>query len=208
MNEIAIQGVQPHVFNLFCDVVNFAHSTIFEVKPRHVGLFTTEGLQNPLIFQDPMNPRISVSKYCLRYEVIYKTYVHEYNQLNIFYFKDNDQSIVIQIKNASREQDKMMYTIYPEHDHEYVPFVITDAEDFSYLFKKWLYFDHNNEWYEFLYAFEQIVNQLDDQKKFEKFRSQQWLDIVRQGRKKQRMHQVLQDENLTRMIVDAGLTRR
>ena len=101
-----------------------------------------------------------------------------------------------------------MYTIYPEHDHEYVPFVITDAEDFSYLFKKWLYFDHNNEWYEFLYAFEQIVNQLNDQKIYEKFRSQQWLDIVRQGRRKQRMHQVLHDENLTRMIVDAGLTPR
>ena len=135
------------MFRLFSDVVDFAQNTIYQMRPRHVGSFTTTTtmgnsriISNPLIFGEPSTPIVSSKKkFGLEYTVRYKTYRYDENELNIFYFNGDEQSIMVQIYNPSRDNyiDKMMCV--PKNIRRRrkvntfgVHFVIDDVEDFFY----------------------------------------------------------------------------
>ena len=62
-------GTRPDMFRLFSDVVDFAQNTIYQVKPRHFGSFTTtttmgnsRTISDPLIFGEPSTPFASSKK--------------------------------------------------------------------------------------------------------------------------------------------------
>ena len=60
-----LDGARPEMFRLFSDVVEFAQNTIHQVKPRHVGSFTTTMgnssiISNPLIFEETDPPFVRV----------------------------------------------------------------------------------------------------------------------------------------------------
>ena len=64
-----LNGTRPELFRLFSDVVDFAQNTIYQVKPRHVGSFTTtttmgnsRTISDPLIFGEPSTPIASSKK--------------------------------------------------------------------------------------------------------------------------------------------------
>ena len=59
-----------------------------------------------------------------------------------------------------------------------------------------------------MYGFQQIVDQLMVQKRFEKHRGQQFLDIMRKARKKQNIHEIFRNDDLANQTVRAGFIRR
>jgi hypothetical protein len=89
-----------------------------------------------------------------------------------------------------------------------VDFVIDDIEDFLYLFKKWLYFDHNDNWDNFKQNFGQLLEQFKDQKHYEIYTAPQFLEIMKKAREKQPIHEVFRNKDLTEQIVRAGYTQR
>ena len=85
---------------------------------------------------------------------------------------------------------------------------MNNYEDFLYVFQRWLYLDHhvNNQY--FNKNIQHIFKELNDQKAYEKHRSGQVLDIMRQARKNQNIHDVWRNEDLTNQIVRAGFVNR
>jgi hypothetical protein len=151
----------------------------------------------------------------LEYTVRYETYKYDENELSIYYFKGDEQSITVQIYNPSRDNyiDKMM--CIPKNIPRMrkvntfgVHFVIDDVEDFFYLFKKWLYFDHNDNWDNFKQNFGQLLKQFYEQKHFENHRVPHFLKIIEQARKKQPIHDVFRSEDMTNQILRAGFSIR
>jgi len=218
-------GTRPDMFRLFSDVVDFAQNTIYQVKPRHVGSFTTttttmgnsRTISDPLIFGEPSTPFASSKKnFSLEYTVRYKTYKYDENQLSIYYFTGDEQSITVQICNPSRDnyKDKMMCV--PKNIRRKrkvntwrVDFVIDDIEDFFYLFKKWLYFDHNDNWDNFKQNFGQLLEQFNDQKHYEINTAPQFLEMMKKAReRRQPIHEVFRNEDTTNRIVRAGFSIR
>ena len=218
-------GTRPDMFRLFSDVVDFAQNTIYQVKPRHVGSFTTttttmgnsHTISDPLIFEEPSTPfAISKKNLGLEYTVRYKTYKYDENQLSIYYFTGDEQSITVQICNPSRDnyKDKMMCV--PKNIRRKrkvntwrVDFVIDDIEDFFYLFKKWLYFDHNDNWDNFKQNFGQLLEQFNDQKHYEINTAPQFLEMMKKAReRRQPIHEVFRNEDTTNRIVRAGFSIR
>ena len=221
-------GTRHDMFRLFSDVVDFAQNTIYQVKPRHVGSFptnttttTTMGnsrtISDPLIFGEPSSPFASSKQnFSLEYTVRYKTYKYDENELSIYYFKGDEQSITVQIYNPSRDNyiDKMICV--PKNIRRRrkvntwrVHFVIDDVEDFFYLFKKWLYFDHNDNWNDFKKEFGLLIRQFYEQKHYEINTGPQFLEIMKKAREKQQpIHDVFRNEDLTKQIVRAGVLIR
>ena len=190
-------GVEPILLDLFKKVVKFAHSTIFEVQPRSV--------ENSLIFDAQEQPRISIHKLYLGYSVKYKTDRQEDSELRIYYFKAKDQYVEVAMQHKYSTNDRMICGLHPGHGREmWTSFVINDPVDFFYLFKRWLYFDHHNLWSICLQRFRRIV----DEYYIQKHKSQYFLEIVRQARKNQKIHEVFRNEDLTNQISRAGSVKR
>ena len=53
-----------------------------------------------------------------------------------------------------------------------------------------------------------MIGQFYDQKRFENHRGPQFLDIIKQARKNQNIHEVFRNKDLTDQIVMAGYTQR
>ena len=217
-----LDGTRPEVFRVFCDVIEFARKTIHQVKPRHVGSFknTATGnpsiIVNPLIFEETDPPFVWVEGKNGRVECrfVYRTYKYEVNWLIIYYYKGDEQYIEVQIYNQSRFGEDTM-TYLPKNiprvkrvDTWGMSFIINDAQNFFDLYKKWLYLDHNNDLDDFKENFKLLIRQFYNQKRFENHRGPQFLKIMEQARKKQPIHEVFRNEDLTNQIVGAGYTQR
>ena len=135
------------LLNVFREVVKFTDDTIFTVQPQHDFFVKTFGTQDkPFMFQNPYRHEISESKNVMVYKVQYETYTWEFSELSIYY-NIKEKSILIRIENGEHEEFLVPHEIWycPNNPRVFDldNFVFKNYEDFMFLFKKWLYLDHN-----------------------------------------------------------------
>jgi len=146
-NKTKIHDLEIDVLNVFRQVVEFTDDTIFTVQPQHDFFVKTFGTQHkPFMFQNPYRPEISESTNGMFYKVQYETYTWEFSELSIYY-NIKEKSILIRIENGEHEEFLVPHEIWycPNNPRVFDldNFVFKNYEDFMFLFKKWLYLDHN-----------------------------------------------------------------
>lgn len=195
-------GAQPEFLALYRNAVTFAHNTIFQEKPQRSGYW---------IFREPQLPHVNIYSESLSYIVNYKTDRNEDSKLVMTYLKENDGLIQVVMIHTYSSSDGISFAPHQRQhglSESNRRISMNNSEDFLYVFKRWLYLDHNVNNQYFFKNIQLIFKELNDQKAYEKHRSGQVLDIMRQARKNQNIHDVWRNEDLTNQIVRAGFVNR